>query len=262
MAAGRLHEPEILVPTLYALVAFCLASSATYLVNDIVDLEEDRRHPVKRNRPIAAGVVSAPAALTLAVVLALLSVVAAWLASGETVALILSYLGLQVAYSLWLKHEPVLDLAVVAAGFLLRAVAGGVATDLPISQSFLLVAGFGSLYIVSGKRYSELHTLGSEVGTRRSLVRYSPTYLRFVWTMAGTATVVAYSLWAFEQSGDGGPAWHAVSIAPFVLGVLRYAADIDAGEAAEPEDIVWGDRVLQAVGVIWFVFVSLGVLNA
>ena len=114
---------------------------------------------------------------------------------------------------------------------------------------------------MSGKRYSELHTLGSEVGTRRSLVRYSATYLRFVWTMAATATVMAYSLWAFEQMGESGSPWHAVSIAPFVLGLLRYAADIDAGKAAEPEDIVWGDRILQAIGVTWLVLLSLGVLN-
>ena len=172
----------------------------------------------------------------------------------------IAYLGLQLLYALWLKHEPVLDISIVAAGFLMRAVAGGIAADLPLSQWFLLVSGFGSLFIVAGKRYSELHTLGSESGTRRSLVRYTDTYLRFVWSIAAGATVISYSLWAFEQAPDSGIPWHTISIAPFVMGMLRYAVDVDAGTASEPEDIVFRDRVLQLIGVAWLVTVCLGVL--
>ena len=155
-----------------------------------------------------------------------------------------------------------LDISIVAAGFLMRAVAGGIAADIPLSQWFLLVSGFGSLFIVAGKRYSELHTLGSESGTRRSLVRYTDTYLRFVWSTAAGATVISYSLWAFEQAPDSGISWHTISIAPFVMGLLRYAVDVDAGTASEPEDIVFRDRVLQLIGVAWLVTVCLGVLSA
>ena len=129
----------------------------------------------------------------------------------------------------------------------MRAVAGGIAADLPLSQWFLLVSGFGSLFIVAGKRYSELHTLGSEAGTRRSLVRYTDTYLRFVWSIAAGAhghrpTACGPS----SRRRDSGVPWHTISIAPFVMGMLRYAVDVDAGTAAEPEDIVFRDRVLQA----------------
>ena len=131
---------------------------------------------------------------------------------------------------------------------------------MPLSQWFLLVSGFGSLFIVAGKRYSELHTLGSESGTRRSLVRYTDTYLRFVWSTAAGATVISYSLWAFEQAPDTGVPWHTISIAPFVMGLLRYAVDVDAGTASEPEDIVFRDRVLQLIGLAWLVTVCLGVL--
>ena len=141
----------------------------------------------------------------------------------------MSYLVAQVLYSCWLKHEPVLDITLVTSGFLMRAVAGGLAAGLPISDWFLLVAGFGSLFIVAGKRYSELHTLGSEAGTRRSLVRYTDTYLRFVWSIAAAATITAYCLWAFENAGDSEIPWHTFSIVPFVVGLLRYAVDIDAG---------------------------------
>jgi decaprenyl-phosphate phosphoribosyltransferase len=144
----------------------------------------------------------------------------------------------------------------------MRAVSGGLAASLPLSDFFLMVAGFGSLFMVAGKRYSELHTLGSEAGTRRSLIRYTDTYLRFVWSIAATSTALAYCLWAFEQSRGAGVPWQSISIVPFVLGLLRYAVDIDAGEAAEPEDIILGDRGLQAIGLVWFVLVVLGVLGA
>ena len=260
-AAGSLHEPDVAVPTALAFVSFCLASSAVYFFNDCADVEADRLHPTKRTRPIAAGELTIREGLVASGVLAVLALAVALAANGALLALVATYLVLQASYALWLKHEPVLDIAVVSSGFLLRAVAGGLAAGLPISQWFLLVAGFGSLFIVSGKRYSELHTLGSEAGTRRSLVRYTDTYLRFVWSIAAAATAMSYSLWAFEIGQDGTLPWHTISIAAFVIGLLRYAVDIDAGAASEPEDIVWGDRALQLVGVCWLVLVGLGVLG-
>jgi len=261
LAAGQIAEPGVLGPTLVAFVAFCLASSAIYLVNDCADVEADRLHPRKRNRPVAAGELSVPAALSIAGLLAVVSLVAGFLTTWQLGVLLVSYLLAQVLYSWRLKHEPVLDITLVTGGFLMRAVAGGLAAGLPISDWFLLVAGFGSLFIVAGKRYSELHTLGSEAGTRRSLVRYTDTYLRFVWSIAAAATITAYCLWAFENSGDSRIPWHTFSIVPFVMGLLRYAVDIDAGEAAEPEDIIWGDRLLQGIAVTWLVLLSLGVVN-
>jgi len=261
LAAGQITEPGVLGPTLVAFMTFCLASSAIYLVNDCADVAADRLHPRKQRRPIAAGELSVPAALVIAAVLTVTGLVIAFLTTWQLGVLLASYLVAQVLYSCWLKHEPVLDITLVTGGFLMRAVAGGLAAGLPISDSFLLVAGFGSLFIVAGKRYSELHTLGSEAGTRRSLVRYTDTYLRFVWSIAAAATITAYCLWAFENRGGSHVPWHTYSIIPFVVGLLRYAVDIDAGEAAEPEDIVWGDRLLQAIGVVWLVLLSLGVAD-
>ena len=261
LAAGQIAEPGVLGPTLVAFVAFCLASSAIYLVNDCADADADRLHPRKRNRPVAAGELSVPTALVVAGLLTVVSLVAAFLTTWQLGVLLVSYLLAQVLYSWRLKHEPVLDITLVTGGFLMRAVAGGLAAGLPISDWFLLVAGFGSLFIVAGKRYSELHTLGSEAGTRRSLVRYTDTYLRFVWSIAAAATITAYCLWAFENSGDSRIPWHTFSIVPFVMGLLRYAVDIDAGEAAEPEDIIWGDRLLQGIAVVWLVLLSLGVVD-
>lgn len=262
LAAGRIFDQEILLPALAAFVVFCAASSAIYLVNDAADREVDRLHPVKQHRPIASGELSVTTALITSAALAAIAIAGAALVRWELAAVVAGYAVLQVGYSLWLKHEPVLDLAVVTLGFLLRAVAGGVAADLYISRWFFMVAGFGALFIVAGKRYSELHTLGTDAGTRRSLVRYTATYLRFVWSIAAAVTVTAYSLWAFEKSPGADWPWFELSIIPFVVGMLRYAVDIDAGRAAEPEDIVWDDRLLQGIGVVWLVVVCVAVLGS
>jgi decaprenyl-phosphate phosphoribosyltransferase len=262
LAAGKVDDGDVIAATLLALVSFCCASSAVYLVNDTFDREADRLHPTKRLRPVASGALPVPVALAAAAVLGVVALVVGWLAEPQLALLVGAYVALQVLYAWRLKHEPVLDISIVAAGFLMRAVAGGIAADLPLSQWFLLVSGFGSLFIVAGKRYSELHTLGSEAGTRRSLVRYTDTYLRFVWSTAAGATVISYSLWAFEQVSDTGVPWHTISIAPFLMGLLRYAVDVDAGTAAEPEDIVLRDRVLQLIGLAWLVTVCLGVLTS
>ena len=261
LAAGRINEAAVLLDTLAAIACFCAASSAVYLVNDVRDLEADRQHPVKRHRPIATGDVSVRTAIGTAAALAIVAAIGAVLIDTSFALLIVGYLALQAAYSFGLKHQPVLDIAVVSSGFLLRAVGGGLATDIPISEWFLLVASFGSLFMVSGKRYSELLLVGRSTGTRPSLEGYTDTYLRFVWTTSAAVTIGGYSLWAFSLPRDDGIAWEAISIVPFVLALLRYAIDVDVGKAGEPEDIVMSDRVLQILGLIWLVLVAIGVFS-
>jgi decaprenyl-phosphate phosphoribosyltransferase len=166
-----------------------------------------------------------------------------------------------VGYSLGLKNRPVLDIAVVASGFVMRAVAGGFAADLPISQWFVMTAAFGSLFVVAGKRFSEALLVGDgEVASRRSLVGYTVGYLRFVWTLAATVTISTYALWAFEmQAAPSEAAILQLSIIPFLLGLLRYAMDIEQGRAGEPEDLILADRTLQALGIAWLVLFVAGV---
>jgi decaprenyl-phosphate phosphoribosyltransferase len=259
LAGGVLLESTVIASVVAAFVAFVMASASIYLVNDTLDREADRLHPVKRHRPVAAGQVRPQVALATAAVLGLGSVVLATAVDLDLLATVAVYLVLQLAYALWLKHVAVLDIAIVSSGFLLRAIAGGVAADVPLSQWFLLVAAFGSLFMVAGKRYSELMTLGAAGGTRRSLNDYSDSYLRFVWSLAAAVAVTAYSLWAFELVPTGHVNWQAISIAPFVVGILRYAVDVDRGLAGEPEDAVARDRVLQLVGLVWVVLFALGV---
>lgn len=261
LAGGVLFQPDALEGVALAFVAFCLVSSAVYLLNDIRDVEEDRLHPRKRFRPIAAGELSIPVAAVMGIVLGLAGLALGfWTAPALGVTLVV-YVAIQILYSAVLKHLPVIDLAVVSSGFLLRAIAGGVAVAVPLSQWFLLVAAFGSLFMVAGKRYSELVSVGADAGTRKSLDRYSQSYLRFVWILAAVLVVTCYSLWAFENPGREplGVPWTAISIAPFTLGMLQYALEVDAGQAGEPEDVVLHDHVLQGLGLIWLITISIAV---
>jgi len=265
LAAGRVLEGPVLRATLLAFVTFSVAAAGVYLVNDVRDLAADRAHPRKRFRPVAAGVVPAPLAAVVGAVLLVVAVgLAALLGNGALTGVVATYVVMSLAYCFFLKHQAVIDLAVVASGFLLRAMAGGVAAALPLSQWFLLVAAFGSLFMVAGKRYSEVLLVGEGAGaTRRALEQYSASYLRFVWSLSAAVAVTAYSLWAFEIRGRStGVPWAAISIAPFVLGMLRYAVDVDAGSAGDPEDIVLRDRVLQVLGVTWVGLIALSVLRA
>lgn len=264
LAAGSLLEPEVLRPTLLALVAFVLASAAGYAVNDVADVELDRNHPEKRNRPVASGAIPVGGAVAGAVVLFAAAVgVAALTGSAGMLLVLAAYIALTVSYSLGIKHVPVVELAWVAGGFLLRAVAGGSAAQIPISQWFLIVAAFGSLFIVAGKRFSEL-VVHADAGpaVRPLLGEYSASYLRSVWSIAAGVTITAYCLWAFEVGDQGSSLWARLSVAPLVLGLLRYARDVDAGRADTPERIALGDRVLQLLGLLWLACFVLAAFDA
>jgi len=241
---------EVLIKVGVAFVAFSLAASSIYLVNDARDVEADREHPTKRFRPIAAGVVPQQLAYALAVVLAAISLTVSWFVTPNLAVVIAVYICIQLAYCFGLKHQAVLDICIVSSAYLIRAIAGGAAADIPLSQWFLLAMAFGSLFMVAGKRYAELQ-LSERTGAkiRKSLESYTSTYLRFVWTLSATAVVVCYGLWAFERDRITDGSWFAISMIPFTIAILRYAVDVDGGMAGEPEDIVLRDRVLQLLGV-------------
>ncbi len=259
VAAGAILEPDVAATTALAFVAFCLASSAGYLLNDTLDRHADRAHPAKRHRPLASGAVRPTLALTVAALLAVAALGTAVLTSGGLVLSVAVYLALTVGYSLGLKHQPVLDMAVVTGLFVVRAVAGGAAAELPISRWFLIVSAFGALFLVAGKRYSELIELGDAApASRRSLGHYTDTYLRFVWSISAAVAVTAYCLWAFDVGDDSGSAaWAELSVVPFVIALLRYARDIDSGRAESPDVIALRDRVLQGLVLVWAVLFAL-----
>lgn len=259
LASGDLTTAPNPLRIAITFVVFCLASSATYLANDVSDIANDRRHPVKRLRPIAAGTVRPATALVGGAVLAVLSLMLSWVLISPHLALVvLLYLAVTAAYSLGLKNQAVFDLAAVSAGFLLRAIAGGVATDVPLSQWFLLVAAFGSLFMVAGKRFADVHGRPDQDSGLPTRIAYSPSYLRFVWGMAGAATIVFYALWSVDV-GHSYRLWAQISVAPFVFALLRYAVDVDRGVAGAPEEVVLRDRGLQLLGVLWLITFAVAV---
>lgn len=260
VAAGTATESDVLLPVALAFVVFCMAASGIYLVNDAMDVEADRAHPTKRFRPIAAGVLPVNLAFGMAVVLLGGSIALSFLANWQLAVVMAVYIGIQLAYCFGLKHQAVLDICIVSSGFLLRAIAGGVAAEIALSQWFLLVMAFGSLFMAAGKRYAELQ-LAERTGAkiRKSLENYTTTYLRFVWTLSATAVVLCYGLWAFQQDDLKATNWYAISMVPFTIAILRYAIDVDGGEAGEPEEIALGDRVLQLLAIAWIGVVGVAV---
>lgn len=253
---------DVLARVSIAFVVFCMASSSIYLVNDARDVEADREHPTKRFRPIAAGVLPVPLAYGIAVALGVACLAVAWWLTPKLALVMAIYLAIQLAYCFGLKHQAVLDICIVSSGFLIRAIAGGVAGGIPLSQWFLLVMAFGSLFMAAGKRYAELQ-LAERTGAkiRRSLENYTSTYLTFVWTLSATAVVLCYGLWAFERDRTTG-SWFVISMVPFTVAILRYAVDVDGGLAGEPEDIALRDRVLQLLALAWIGTVVAAVVFA
>ncbi|MEV7549617.1 decaprenyl-phosphate phosphoribosyltransferase [Amycolatopsis sp. NPDC089917] len=249
----------LLVAALIAFAAFSLVASSVYLINDAVDVEADKAHPTKRNRPIAAGIVPVPVAYVSAVVFFALGLGISFFASWQLAVVLAVYEAVQLGYCFGLKHQPVVDLAIVGSGFLMRSIAGGVAAGIALSQWFLLVTAFGSLFMVAGKRYAEImlfERTGAKI--RSSLKKYSASYLRFVWATSAAILIMSYCLWAFEiRQVEHDSVWAVVSMVPFVVAVLRYAVDVDGGNAGEPEEIALKDRVLQVLGASWVVTLFL-----
>jgi len=256
---AKITNGPVLVDALIAFAAFSLVASSVYLINDAIDVEADRAHPTKRNRPIAAGIVPVPVAYVAAVLFFAVGLGISFFANPQLAIVLGVYEAVQLGYCFGLKHQPVVDLAIVGSGFLMRAIAGGVAAGIALSQWFLLVTAFGSLFMVAGKRYAEImlfERTGAKI--RASLKKYTASYLRFVWATAAAILIMSYALWAFDlRVRAHGSVWPVISIVPFVIAVLRYAVDVDGGTAGEPEEIVLRDRVLQVLGVLWVA--SLGV---
>ena len=252
LAAGKMFDEGVLWRTVLAFVVFVLGSSSIYVINDLRDIDEDRRHSEKSLRPIARGALGVSVARVLAgatmvVALGLPVAFRTW----ELLWVIGAYVVLQIAYQVRLKRVVLFDLVVVAAGFVLRAVAGGAASDIPASVWFLTVTASSALFVVSAKRFSEMINHGDDGSTRSTLAGYTPGYLRTIWTSSMVASIVFYALWAVEIGSARSDHYAVASTVPFALMMLRYAHHADAGDAEAPEDVALGDRMLQVLAVLW-----------
>ena len=262
-AAGVLSHRDVVWRALLATAAFCAMASALYLRNDLSDLEADRTHPHKRLRPIAAGELPATAAGAASWVLAALGVgLGAATLRWQVVVALVVYGALTTAYTHRLKHEAVLDLLAVAGGFVVRAAAGASAAAVPVSNWFVICISFGSLFVVTAKRFAEQAQLGEGAGqVRPTLGLYSTAFLRMVMGACLAVTSIAYCLWAFQNAALHAHRvpWYELSIVPMVGALLRYAFEVEAGRGDAPEDLFTTDRPLQALGLAWAALFALGV---
>jgi decaprenyl-phosphate phosphoribosyltransferase len=254
-AAGLIDRPLVAAQVAGAFAVLCLVSSATYLVNDVRDREQDRLHPRKRSRPVAAGELSPRAALTFAAAFALIGLVAATAIAPALAAVALGYLLLTASYSLWWRRVIVADILAIAGGFVLRALAGGAATDIYLSRWFLIVTASCAVFLVAAKRYAELREHVGSGPARATLEHYSTLGLRLTLVAAAAIGGIAYVSWAFSRPAH--VAWYALSVVPFLLWLARYASLVGAGAGQAPEELILRDRTLLALGVAW-AFLFLG----
>lgn len=251
---GKLFHLTDSLRTLGGFGLFCLVSSAVYIINDLFDVEFDRRHPLKKNRPIASGSLPVPAAVTAAIFLAAGSVAAACFLAWQLALTLLAYFAMMLAYSRWLKHIPILDVLILAAGFVLRVHAGTTLITVERFSPWLYVLmTLLALYLGFGKRRAELALLTEDAANHRKVLEgYTiPLLDQFITIVSGT-TIVAYSLYTFfrpEAPGD-----HALMLTiPFVLyAILRYLYLIQVKNiGGEPEEILLTDRPFQVSLLLW-----------
>jgi 4-hydroxybenzoate polyprenyltransferase len=250
----NLQQPSLLLRTIAAFVCFCALSSAGYLLNDVVDVEADRAHPTKRLRPIAAGQVPVSVALGLGIALVAVGLGGAFVIGLLFGVLALAYALLTAVYSTTLKHIVLLDIFGIAGGFVLRAAAGAVAIDVPISPWLYIATLLGALLIALGKRRTELETLGVEaaVGHRRNLESYSLEFIDQLILVISSAALMTYALYTF--SAENLPKNHSMMVTiPVVLyGLFRYLFLVRQGDVgAAPEELLFRDRPLMVAVVLW-----------
>ena len=261
----KFFDPASVWPTVVAFVLLCLMSGAVYLMNDLADIESDRRHPTKRHRPLPSGRLNPRVAGVAAVVLATISLVAGYFLSRELAVILLLYLLSQIAYTFRLKHVVLIDVLTIAAGFVLRIAAGVAVIDVERFSPWLYIfGGFLALFMALGKRRHELVLLGGEAANHRAILDdYNLDLIDRLQGVVTTSAGVSYSLYTFLA--EGLPDNHAMMLTiPFVLyGIFRYLYLIHIrNEGGAPEEILLRDRPFQ-VNLLFYgltVFVALYLL--
>ena len=264
---GQLTNPHIFNLSLLAFVSFCCLSSSSYLVNDLMDIENDRKHPFKRNRPLARGDVSVKMAVILAFVLLTIGLAISSSISSGFFILSIVFIFLQYTYSFLLKKKAVIDIIGISFFFILRAYAGELATGYHLPVWIMLAVIFLSLFIASGKRRSELVNTGSK--TRSALKGYGRSLLSFYTTMFAVCTLIAYSMFTFFEEpirfqgiihqylltnypNALDRKWYMITIVPVIFGIMRYGQIIfEMQEGERPERVIATDIPLLLSVAFW-----------
>ena len=260
-------QPEILIwlKSFQALICFCLLSSSVYILNDIIDAESDRLHPTKKFRPVAAKLLSTKIAFAFSLFLIITSLYLSFLVSNSLLLILGIYLIIQIMYFLKLKEEPLFDLICISSGFLLRAISGGVSSNLIISPWFLLSVGLLALFLALEKRKAEIRNINiNNRITRKVLKRYSLPLLLRIESLVATSSFVTYSLWAAGPALQGAKTSLMLLTVPFVLiGIFQYQLLSDPDEvtrrrndelfqtAENPEEILLQDKGIRITVFGW-----------
>ena len=250
--SGEYHQSSSLLAAVAAAAIFTLATAGLYLLNDAIDAPRDREHPVKRRRPIAARVVPVGLAVGVGVTFSAVALALATALAWTFGTALTAYLGLQIGYSLVLKHLVILDLLAVAIGFVIRAVAGALVIEVPVSPWLYICTFLLALFLAVGKRWAELGGEAQSSAARPVLDRYTAEFLHTLVVITAAAAPLSYALYTF--SAPNLPANHLMMITiPIVLyGVLRYVYLLqNDGSGEEPERVLLGDRGILASVVTW-----------
>lgn len=274
---GQLFNLGLVTQVFYGFLVFCGLSSTIYIINDIFDIKKDRLHPFKKFRPLAHKDITVVSAIILALILSISSLIGSFLIDPAFFIIALGYLILQLSYTTVFKHLMILDILVLAAGYMLRVYAGEIASGSHISAWLLLTTISLSLFLVIGKRKSELTLLKSYTGsqvaaTRKTLSHYSENLLDVYAAIFATSTFIFYALFTFLEDPKGSPLsgdvllfplasflqkkWLMATIIPVVYGLMRYLQDIyEKHEGESPERVIFSDKQLLAALIIWTVLV-------
>jgi 4-hydroxybenzoate polyprenyltransferase len=256
---GSLFQEGLAAAGLLPFVVICIASGASYIVNDIADRDRDREHPVKKLRPLPSGSISILQALMLAGILLLSSVVLAWSISGTFFLLLAGYLTISVTYSFAFKRYPVIDLFCISSGFLLRLLAGGEAFGVVVSEWLFLSVFLLALFLSTGKRYSEKKNLGERAGAHRtSLLSYPDGFLDGAMFMTGATVLVTYTMYVVSR--------HSLILLYTVplccFGLLRYLLRVFSGMGGDPTESLVRDIPLFIVASAWVLLVGWGIYGS
>lgn len=284
LLTGTLFEKHLFSDLVVAFLAFSFATSATYIFNDIMDVKSDRIHPTKKERPIASGKLSKNLAIGIMIVLVFLSIFIASFLNQLFLGLVLVYFAIQFLYSLGLKNLHVVDILLIATGFIIRVYAGAFVINAHLSVWFLLTVVSVSLFLAAGKRRAELNLIGAATGaTRKSLVKYKKELLNSYVTMFGNAAWMSWALYTFFESPKASlNFWLTlaelsrattinkmmmITIPVVIFGIMRYEALIFAGRSERPEKLLLTDKgLLTAIGlwialIYWILYSGVSVVG-
>jgi len=243
-----------IMDTLLGFLLFSFISGCVYILNDYVDIEADRNHPLKKNRPMASGALNPNMALTFGGILLFVSLIASYFQSPLFTVLLIVYFALNVSYSFILKHVVIVDIMVIASGFVLRAIAGGLVIHVPFTPWFLICTMLLSLFLAIGKRRHELFLLENDKGTHRKVLdKYSFTLLDQLNSIVTTATIISYSLFTFTS----GRTIHLMWTIPFVIyGIFRYLYLIHIEhKGGSPDRVLFEDKHILVTVILYVVSV-------